>query len=53
MALANPRLEVVGKLVSSNFIEMIGAEWVFLSIKDAVSSCNFALQELRTGPEHV
>ncbi|KAH7686572.1 sulfate transporter 3 protein [Dioscorea alata] len=53
MALSNPRLEVVGKLVSSKFIEMISAEWVFLSIKDAVSSCNFALQELRTGPEHV
>ncbi|KAM0932429.1 putative SLC26A/SulP transporter, STAS domain, sulfate anion transporter, STAS domain superfamily [Dioscorea sansibarensis] len=52
MALANPRLEVVGKLVSSNFIELIGAEWVFLSIKDAVSSCNFVLQESRTGPEH-
>ncbi|XP_020699282.1 sulfate transporter 3.1 isoform X2 [Dendrobium catenatum] len=45
VALTNPRLRVVEKLVAANFIDVLGKEWVFLSISDAVSGCRFALRQ--------
>ncbi|THG09199.1 hypothetical protein TEA_029793 [Camellia sinensis var. sinensis] len=40
----NPRLEVLEKLTVTKFIEIIGKEDVFLSIKDAVETCTFTLR---------
>ncbi|CAL9114072.1 unnamed protein product [Musa textilis] len=48
VVLVNPRLQVAEKLVSAKYIEMIGEEWVFLSVNEAVSACHFSLQESRT-----
>lgn len=47
MVITNPRLEVAAKLVSSNFINLIGENWVFLSVRDAITACRYALQESR------
>jgi sulfate transporter 3 len=45
MALTNPRLEVTEKLVLSGYIkDTIGEESVFLTVKDAITSCRYALQ---------
>ncbi|THU59105.1 hypothetical protein C4D60_Mb03t21490 [Musa balbisiana] len=48
VVLANPRLQVAEKLVLAKYIEMIGEEWVFFSVNEAVSACHFSLQESRT-----
>ncbi|CAL9115665.1 unnamed protein product [Musa acuminata var. zebrina] len=48
VVLANPRLQVAEKLVLAKYIEMVGEEWVFLSVNEAVSACHFSLQESRT-----
>ncbi|XP_020676512.1 probable sulfate transporter 3.5 [Dendrobium catenatum] len=45
MAITNPRGQVVEKLMAAGFIDVVGKEWIFLSIQDAVSGCNFALEE--------
>ncbi|XP_039117467.1 probable sulfate transporter 3.5 [Dioscorea cayenensis subsp. rotundata] len=47
MVLCNPRLEIIKKLITGNIIDLIGADWIFLTIKDAVKACEFALQEHR------
>ncbi|XP_072994540.1 probable sulfate transporter 3.5 [Typha latifolia] len=47
VALINPRTDVANKLVASGYIQVIGENWVFLSTKDAVTACHFALQESR------
>ncbi|KAJ3695046.1 hypothetical protein LUZ60_000423 [Juncus effusus] len=46
IVITNPRMEVAEKLVKSGFIEKIGEEWVFISLKDAINSCRFGLHEL-------
>ncbi|XP_074280983.1 putative sulfate transporter 3.5 [Silene latifolia] len=43
VALVNPRIEVLEKLIKSKLIDAIGKEAVFLSIEDAVGSCRFRL----------
>ncbi|WOK98628.1 hypothetical protein Cni_G07340 [Canna indica] len=44
IALVNPRLYVVEKLVASGFMEAMGGEEnVFLSVKEAVASCRFSM----------
>ncbi|XP_062206706.1 probable sulfate transporter 3.5 [Phragmites australis] len=49
IALTNPRLEVTEKLVLSGYIkDVIGEEWVFLVVKDAVTACQYALQRSRS-----
>lgn len=49
IALTNPRLEVTEKLVLSGYIEdIIGEEWVFLTVKDAITACRYALQRSRS-----
>ncbi|KAJ1285153.1 hypothetical protein BS78_03G258000 [Paspalum vaginatum] len=49
IALTNPRLEVTEKLVLSGYIkDIIGEEWVFLTLKDAITACRYALQRSRS-----
>ncbi|NP_001168294.1 sulfate transporter6 [Zea mays] len=49
IALTNPRLEVTEKLVLSGYIkDIIGEEWVFLTVKDAITACRYALQRSRS-----
>lgn len=47
VVLVNPRLEVMEKLIVTNFIEKIGKERVFLSIEDAIEGCKFSLSHER------
>jgi len=47
VVLVNPRIEVMEKLILTNFIEKIGKERVFLSIEDAIEGCKFALSPER------
>ncbi|KAJ6813541.1 putative sulfate transporter 3.5 [Iris pallida] len=47
MVLINPRLRVVEKLTKAHVIDLVGSEWVFLTVKDAVTACHFALEESR------
>ncbi|KAJ8637734.1 hypothetical protein MRB53_012001 [Persea americana] len=40
MALANPRIEIVEKFIESQTMDLIGKEWVFLSVSEAVTACH-------------
>ncbi|KAJ0985598.1 hypothetical protein J5N97_003954 [Dioscorea zingiberensis] len=53
MVLCNPRLEIVNKLVLAKIIDLVGTEWIFLTVKDAVKACEFDLQEYRSRQEPV
>ncbi|KAF5459076.1 hypothetical protein F2P56_023064, partial [Juglans regia] len=44
MAIINPRIKVMEKMIASKFIDIIGKEYVFLSIDDATEACRFSLQ---------
>ncbi|XP_041006687.1 probable sulfate transporter 3.5 [Juglans microcarpa x Juglans regia] len=44
MAIINPRIKVMEKMIASKFIDIIGREYVFLSIDDATEACRFSLQ---------
>ncbi|OUZ99901.1 STAS domain [Macleaya cordata] len=44
VSLTNPKIEVMEKLMLSNFVETIGRDSVFLSINDAVEACRFTLR---------
>lgn len=49
IVLANPRLQVTEKLVLSGYIkDTVGEESVFLTVKDAIASCRYALQTSRS-----
>ncbi|GAB4843337.1 Sulfate transporter 3.1 [Ancistrocladus abbreviatus] len=43
LVLANPGSEVMKKLCKSNFIEIIGHDWIHPTIARAVGACSFAL----------
>lgn len=43
MGIINPRREVMEKLIVSKFIEKIGKESVFLSVEEAIETCQFSL----------
>ncbi|PKI57211.1 sulfate transporter 3.1-like [Punica granatum] len=43
LVLANPGSEVMKKLNKSKFMENLGQEWIFLTVGEAVSACNFML----------
>ncbi|XP_077225436.1 putative sulfate transporter 3.5 [Tasmannia lanceolata] len=45
VAFTNPRIDVAEKFVASDLLEKTGKEWVFLSVREAISSCNSMLQE--------
>ncbi|XP_062219854.1 probable sulfate transporter 3.5 [Phragmites australis] len=49
IALTNPRLQVTEKLVLFGYIkDVIGEEWVFLTVRDAITACRYALQRSRS-----
>nr|XP_009387872.1 PREDICTED: probable sulfate transporter 3.5 isoform X2 [Musa acuminata subsp. malaccensis] len=41
IALTNPRIEITEKLKSSKYLDLIGEQAVFLSVKEAVEACHF------------
>lgn len=43
LILANPGSEVMNKLDRAKFVELIGHEWIFLTVGKAVEACNFML----------
>ncbi|XP_071738223.1 sulfate transporter 3.1-like [Rutidosis leptorrhynchoides] len=43
LVLANPGGEVIKKLNKGKLIEVIGQEWIYLTVAEAVSACNFML----------
>ncbi|KAF2304557.1 hypothetical protein GH714_033362 [Hevea brasiliensis] len=45
IAIINPRLEVMEKMIRSHFVDMIGKESIFLSIEDAVEASLFSMSE--------
>ncbi|GAV87344.1 Sulfate_transp domain-containing protein/STAS domain-containing protein/Sulfate_tra_GLY domain-containing protein, partial [Cephalotus follicularis] len=51
LVIANPGAEVTKKLNKSKFIENLGQEWIFLTVGEAVGSCNFGLHSCK--PDHV
>lgn len=50
LVLANPSGELMQKLDRSNFIELIGQEWIYLTVGEAVGSCNFMLHSCKPKP---
>ncbi|CAL0312465.1 unnamed protein product [Lupinus luteus] len=52
MSFVNPKVEVLEKLILSNFVDMIGKESFFLTLDDAVKASQYTLRKLKTnGPE--
>ncbi|XP_060181215.1 sulfate transporter 3.1-like [Lycium barbarum] len=47
LVLANPGAEVMKKLNKSKFIETLGQEWIFLTVGEAVESCNYMLHSCK------
>ncbi|KAG8635802.1 hypothetical protein MANES_16G070100v8 [Manihot esculenta] len=45
IAIINPRLEVMEKMIRSHFVDKIGKDSIFLSIEDAVESILFSTQK--------
>ncbi|KAJ9168386.1 hypothetical protein P3X46_019916 [Hevea brasiliensis] len=45
IAIINPRLEVMEKMIRSHFVDKIGKESIFLSIEDAVEASLFSMSE--------
>ncbi|XP_050225716.1 probable sulfate transporter 3.5 [Mercurialis annua] len=43
MAIVNPRLDVMEKMIKSHFVDKIGKESIFLSIEDAIEASLFSL----------
>ncbi|KAL0548220.1 hypothetical protein IC582_012668 [Cucumis melo] len=50
LVLCNPRSEVIKKLNEVKFIEAIGQEWIYLTVGEAVTACNFMLHTCK--PNH-
>ncbi|KAG2722274.1 hypothetical protein I3760_02G121700 [Carya illinoinensis] len=53
LLLANPRSEVIKKLDKSKFIENIGQERIYLTVREAVAACNFMLHTCKPNPADV
>ncbi|WOL00353.1 putative sulfate transporter 3.5 isoform X2 [Canna indica] len=51
IALTNPRIGVEEKLKISRYIDLVGEQRVFLSVKEAVEACRFAYQESKNKEE--
>ncbi|MFS7990984.1 putative SLC26A/SulP transporter, STAS domain, STAS domain superfamily [Helianthus anomalus] len=45
VVIVNPRLEVMEKLIVTNFVDKIGRDRIFLSIQDAIEGCKFSLAQ--------
>ncbi|CAM8890348.1 unnamed protein product [Rhodiola kirilowii] len=50
LVLVNPGADVMKKLSKSKVIEKIGNEWIYLTIGEAVSACNYMLHSCK--PNH-
>ncbi|GMP90938.1 hypothetical protein CsSME_00041852 [Camellia sinensis var. sinensis] len=53
MVLANPGGEVMKKLNKSRLIELIGQEWIYLTVGEAVGACNYMLHTCKPKPKPV
>lgn len=51
MVLINPRIDVMEKLVHTNFIDKIGQDHVFLSVEDAIATYRYKLQSASKAAE--
>ncbi|KAK6940780.1 SLC26A/SulP transporter domain [Dillenia turbinata] len=51
LVLANPDAEVMKKLNKSKFIELLGHEWICLTVGEAVGACNFMLHSCKPKPK--
>jgi len=49
IVLANPGSEMMKKLDSSKVLELIGHEWIFPTVGEAVSSCDYVLHSHKLG----
>nr|CAB3501951.1 unnamed protein product [Digitaria exilis] len=49
IVLANPGSEIMKKLASSKVLELIGHEWIFPTVGEAVASCNYVLHSHKPG----
>lgn len=47
LVLANPGAEVMKKMNKSKFLEKIGQEWIFLTVGEAVGTCNYMLHTFK------
>ncbi|KAK1412570.1 hypothetical protein QVD17_33938 [Tagetes erecta] len=47
LVLANPGGEVIKKMNKGKLIEVIGQEWIYLTVGEAVGACNFMLQNYK------
>lgn len=47
--LANPGSEVMKKLYKSKALEIIGKEWIFLTVGEAVGACSYLLHTCKPG----
>lgn len=45
--MVNPGAEVMKKLNKSKFLETLGQEWIFLTVEEAVRSCNYMLHSCK------
>ncbi|MBA0664612.1 hypothetical protein Goklo_004580 [Gossypium klotzschianum] len=48
LVLTNPQSEVMKKLDKSKLIDKIGQGWIFLTVGEAVSACNFMLHTCKS-----
>ncbi|XP_073153789.1 sulfate transporter 3.1-like [Henckelia pumila] len=53
LVLANPGGEVMKMLDKSKFIDTIGRDWIYLTVREAVNACNFLLQTSKPQDEAV
>lgn len=49
LVLANPGSEVLKKLKMSTILEKIGAEWVYLTVSEAVEACKYLIESINGG----
>uniref|UniRef100_A0A7N0TMB1 STAS domain-containing protein n=1 Tax=Kalanchoe fedtschenkoi TaxID=63787 RepID=A0A7N0TMB1_KALFE len=47
LVLVNPGADVMKKLTKSKIIEKIGNEWIYLTVGEAVSACNYMLHSCK------
>uniref|UniRef100_A0A5K1D5L3 STAS domain-containing protein n=1 Tax=Nymphaea colorata TaxID=210225 RepID=A0A5K1D5L3_9MAGN len=53
MALSNPNQKVLQTLASCGVLELIGKEWYFVRVHDAVQVCLQHVQNLKESPKKV
>ncbi|WOL10940.1 sulfate transporter 3.1-like [Canna indica] len=49
LVLANPGSEVMKKLDNSKVLEIIGQQWIFLTVGEAVAACDFLMHTCKSG----